>query len=124
MGRSPSSGTRRRPAYTRRRRFSCPSSGPPERFCRRRRYRPVPATPLHAAIPWIPYVRWPRAFSFWALTIGAMASDLEVVPLWLPSGQIYHPGGLMHPVLGLLTETAPIPAFATLYLVPPAMRWF
>jgi len=84
----------------------------------------VPPTPLHAAIPLLPYVRWPRAFSFWALTIGAMVNDLEVVPLWILVGDIYQSRGLMHSVLGVLTLNAVITAVATLYFVPPAMRWF
>lgn len=84
----------------------------------------MPLTPFHAVIPWIPYVKWPRAFSFWALTLGAMVSDLEVVPLWIFRGDISESRGLMHSVLGVLTLNAVIAAAVTLYVVPPAMRWF
>ena len=52
-----------------------------------------------------------------------MASDLEVVPLWLLSRDIYHARGLMHSVVGVLTLNALITMLATLFLVPPSMRW-
>ncbi|HKZ62885.1 MAG TPA: DUF4184 family protein [Thermoplasmata archaeon] len=84
----------------------------------------MPLTPFHAAIPWIPYVKWPRAFSFWGLTLGAMVSDLEVAPIWALSGDIFQSRGLMHSVLGVLSVNAVITMIATLYIVPPVMRWF
>lgn len=84
----------------------------------------MPLTPFHAAIPWIAYVRWPRAFSFWALTIGAMVNDLEFIPTWALSGDVETSRGLMHSVLGVLTLNAAMTVFATLYLVPPVMHWF
>jgi len=84
----------------------------------------MPLTPFHAAIPWIPFVRWPRAFSFWALTIGAMVNDLEAVTIGAFTSDVYRARGLMHSVLGVLTLNAFITVLATLYLVPPAMRWF
>src|SRR5213594_3498350 len=84
----------------------------------------MPLTPLHAAIPWMPYVRWPTAFSFWALTLGSMVNDLEFVLLLLASGDLYQSRGFMHSVLGVLTVNAALVVVITLYVVPPAMRWF
>ena len=68
-------------------------------------------------------MKWPRAFSFWALTLGAMVNDLEVAPMWVLSGDIYHSRGVMHSVLGVLTLNAAITVVATMYVVPAAMRW-
>lgn len=83
----------------------------------------MPATPLHALVPWLPYARWPGAFSFWAVTIGAMVSDLEVPPLLALGGDVYLARGPMHSVVGVLTVNAALTILAVYVLVPPAMRW-
>src|SRR2546427_73651 len=114
-GRSPSRGTRRRTACTRRRRSSSPCLARPEpqSSWRGSRCGAVPLTPLHPVPVWLPYVRWPRAFSFWALTFGSMANDLEYVFAFLTTGHLTHGRGIMHSVLGVLT----INALATIVFV-------
>ncbi len=84
----------------------------------------MPLTPTHPFLPWLAYVRWPRAFSFWALTFGAMASDLEVLPLWAFTGNLNASRGLMHSLLGVFTLNAIVTILVVRYLVPPASRWF
>ncbi len=83
----------------------------------------MPLTPFHAAIPWLAYVRRPAAFSFWALTLGAMMPDLEVIPLFVFTPDIYHARGPMHSLLGALTFDAALTVLAVLVLFPPALRW-
>ncbi|MBI4416519.1 MAG: DUF4184 family protein [Euryarchaeota archaeon] len=84
----------------------------------------MPLTPFHAVVPWLPYARWPRAFSFWSLTLGAMVSDVEVLPAWALVGDIHLARGPMHSVFGVLTINAAITVVAVRFLVPPALRWF
>ena len=83
----------------------------------------MPLTPLHPVGPWIPHVRWPRAFSFWAITIGSMVSDLEFLPLLLLSRTLEGSRGFMHSLLGVLTLNALITVLAVRSLVPPVLRW-
>lgn len=83
----------------------------------------MPATPFHAVVAWLPYLRWPRAFSFWALTLGAMVPDLEVPVALVLTGDIHVARGPMHSVVGVLTLNAAIAVLAVWFLVPPAIRW-
>jgi membrane-bound metal-dependent hydrolase YbcI (DUF457 family) len=53
-----------------------------------------------------------------------MVNDLEVVLLWWLYGDVSFARGLMHSILGVLTLNAAITVVATLYIVPPTMRWF
>lgn len=80
-------------------------------------------TPFHPAVPWLPYARWPAAFSFWALTLGSMVPDLEVPLVFGLTGDIHIARGLMHSVLGVLTVNALITALAVWFLVPRILRW-
>ena len=84
----------------------------------------MPFTAFHAVFPWFPYIRWPRAFSFWAITWGAMVPDLEVVPSFLVTKDIYLARGIMHSVLGVLTLNALITAVVVRYAMPRALAWF
>src|SRR3989304_373003 len=77
----------------------------------------MPLTPFHAVFPRLPSVRWPRAFSFWAITWGSMVPDLEVGPFFLLTNDIYGARGLMHSLLGVLT----VNALATILIVRLAM---
>jgi len=83
----------------------------------------VPATPLHASVPWLAYARWPAAFSFWALTLGSMVPDLEVPIVWAATGDLTAARGAMHSVVGVLTLNAAITVVAVWLLVPPLLRW-
>ena len=84
----------------------------------------MPLTPFHASVPWLAYVRRPAAFSFWALTLGAMMPDLEVLPLFALSPDIYAARGPMHSLVGALTFDAALTVLAVIVLFPPAIRWF
>ena len=83
----------------------------------------MPLTPLHPVPVWLPYVRWPRAFSFWALTFGSMANDLEYVFAFLTTGHLTHGRGIMHSVLGVLTINALATIVFVYLFVPPFLRW-
>lgn len=83
----------------------------------------MPLTPFHAVVPWLPYLRWPAAFSFWALTLGAMVSDLEVLPLMALTGDVHLARGPMHSIVGVLTVNAAVAVLAAWLLLPPVLRW-
>ena len=83
----------------------------------------MPATPLHASVPWLAYARWPAAFSFWALTLGSMVPDLEVPVMWTATGDLTAARGPMHSVIGVLTLNAAVTVLAVWLLVPPLLRW-
>ena len=61
-------------------------------------------------------------FSFWALTLGSMTPDLEVIPIFLGIGDIYVARGPLHSVLGVLTWNALITVLAVRYVFPPVLR--
>ncbi len=73
----------------------------------------MPPTPIHPAVPWLAYARWPAAFSFWALTFGSMSPDLEV----------HVARGLMHSLLGVVTVDALVTVLAVWLAAPPLVRW-
>jgi len=52
-----------------------------------------------------------------------MVPDLEVVPMFLVSGDIYIARGLMHSLLGALTIDAAVTVVAVWLLVPRLIRW-
>ena len=83
----------------------------------------MPLTPIHPAVPWIAYARRPSAFSFWALTIGAMSPDLEVIAIWIATGDLSRARGPMHSLLGAFTIDAFVTVLAVVFLVPHVVRW-
>lgn len=74
-------------------------------------------------MPWLAYARWPASFSFWALTVGALVPDLEVLPLLLVT-DVHHGRALMHSVPGVLTVNAIVSVLAVRIVIPRLMRWY
>ena len=83
----------------------------------------MPLTPFHLTFPWIPYARWSRLFSFWAASWGAMVPDIEVVPMFLVSRDVYVARGIMHSVLGVLTVNALVTVLIVQLVMPRVLRW-
>ena len=83
----------------------------------------MPVLILHWPTVWPFFKKWPGAFNFFALSIGAVIPDLEC-PFLFPFVQDrWHARSVMHSLLGAFTIDLMLTVALTLWLVPHILRW-